>query len=71
MVKKSISLPVAIVGRTSGPIRWTTAGERSLTDFGGRPGTLGTFGLATDGDYLYFTWQNDVGDLWVMDVVDE
>ena len=43
--------------------------ERAMTDFTGRPGTIGNFGLATDGNYLYFNWQEDVGDLWVMDVV--
>ncbi len=26
---------------------------------------------ATDGSYLYFTWQDDLGDIWVMDVVQE
>ena len=44
--------------------------ERPVTDFTGRPGTLGVFGLATDGSYLYFTWDEDIGDLWVMDVVE-
>jgi hypothetical protein len=24
--------------------------------------------LATDGEYLYFTWEEDFGDIWVMDV---
>ena len=40
---------------------------RQLTNLSGRPGGLGIF--ATDGDYLYFTWNEDVGDIWVMDVV--
>ena len=44
---------------------------RVNTDFTGRPGRPGGFALATDGDYLYFTLENDVGDLWVMDVVGE
>ncbi len=43
--------------------------ERALTDFTRRRGELGTYALATDGDYLYFTWQDDLGDIWVMDVV--
>ena len=43
--------------------------ERPLTDFTGRRGNLGTYALATDGDYLYFAWQDDLGDIWVMDVV--
>jgi len=25
--------------------------------------------LSTDGAYLYFTWEQDLGDIWVMDVV--
>ena len=43
--------------------------ERPLTDFTGRRGDFGTYALATDGDYLYFTWQDDLGDIWVMVVV--
>ncbi len=35
----------------------------------GRVGQLGLYALATDGIYVYFTWRQDVGDLWVMDVV--
>jgi hypothetical protein len=27
--------------------------------------------LATDGKYLHFTWREDAGDIWVMDVVYE
>ena len=44
--------------------------ERAVTDFHGRPGTIGGFGLATDGSSLYFTWDDNIGDLWVMDVVE-
>ena len=40
-----------------------------MTDFEGKRGDLGSWALATDGDYLYFTWQEDIGDIWVMDVV--
>ncbi len=41
--------------------------DRQLTDFAGRSGYLG--GLNdTDGEFLYFTWNEDHGDLWVMDV---
>jgi Tol biopolymer transport system component len=43
-------------------------GERPVTNLTGRRGMLGPTALATDGDYLYFTWDEDVGDLWVMDV---
>ncbi|HLE72465.1 MAG TPA: hypothetical protein VJH87_22495, partial [Vicinamibacteria bacterium] len=41
--------------------------EYRLTDFFGRRGRL-SFYLATDGEYLYFHWDEDVADLWVMDV---
>ena len=43
--------------------------ERALTDLEGRRGQLGSRGLATDGHYLYFRWDEDLGDIWVMDVV--
>ena len=43
--------------------------ERRLTDLRGKRGMLGVYALATDGQYLYFTWQDDPGDIWVMDVV--
>jgi len=46
------------------------SGERAITDFAGRRGTAGANALATDGAYLYFTWEEDEGDLWVMDVRD-
>lgn len=42
--------------------------ERPITNFSGKPGNLGAHGLATDGNYLYFTWEEDLGDIWVMDV---
>jgi len=41
--------------------------EYRLTDLFGRRGRL-SFNLATDGEYLYFHWDEDVADLWVMDV---
>ena len=44
--------------------------EYPVADLSGRRGTLG-FSLATDGQYLYFNWAHDVGDIWVMDVVRE
>ena len=45
--------------------------EYPVTDFSGRHGSLGFsfFSLATDGEYLYFNWEEDLGDIWVMDVV--
>jgi len=60
-------------GAERGPNIWAVSlkdgAERAMTDFTGRPGSIGSFGLATDGVYLYFTWHEDVGDSWVMDVV--
>ena len=41
------------------------ATERQLTDFAGRPGRLESLN-DTDGEFLYFTWREDRGDLWVM-----
>jgi TolB protein len=43
--------------------------ERPMTDLSARPGRLGAIALATDGRFLYFTWEEDLGDIWVMDVV--
>jgi Tol biopolymer transport system component len=45
------------------------AGGRAVTDLRGRRGMPGPNALATDGRYLYFAWDEDLGDLWVMDVV--
>lgn len=39
-----------------------------LTNLEGRRGNIG-YVIATDGRYLYFTWREDDGDIWVMDVV--
>jgi Tol biopolymer transport system component len=44
--------------------------ERRLTDFAGRPGHLGAIHDA-DGEFLYFTWNEDDGDVWVMAVDEE
>ena len=43
--------------------------ERLVVDLSGKPGAEGRYALATDGDYLYFTWEERLGDIWVMDVV--
>ena len=59
----------------NGPDLWALSlddgTEVPLTDFAGRPGELGGLTLDTDGEYLYFTWQEDLGDIWVMDVVED
>ena len=44
--------------------------ERVVADLSGRPGGFSET-LATDGTYLYFAWQEDLGDIWVMEVVTE
>ena len=44
-----------------------TQTEHQLTDFVGKPGFLLSLD-DIDGEYLYFTWREDRGDLWVMDV---
>ena len=43
--------------------------ERPLTDLAGKRGGLGPDGLATNGEYIHFRWKDDIGDIWVMDVV--
>jgi Tol biopolymer transport system component len=43
-------------------------GERAVAEFAGVRGRLGREALATDGRHLYFVWEQDLGDLWVMEV---
>ena len=40
-----------------------------MTDLERKGGNLGTYGLAVTDTHLYFTWEEDRGDIWVMDVV--
>ena len=42
--------------------------ERTIADFSGKRGVL-SLGFTTDDQYLYFGWDEDLGDIWVMDVV--
>jgi len=42
--------------------------ERQVLDLKSRPGMLHPNTLATDGKRLFFTWEEYVGDIWVMDV---
>jgi Tol biopolymer transport system component len=42
--------------------------ERPVTAFSGRRGVLGGTGLAVDTRYLYFTWEERRGDIWVADL---
>lgn len=43
--------------------------ERRLTNFRGKLGELGYLALASDGETLYFTWEQNSGDIWVADIV--
>ena len=43
--------------------------ERKLTELSGRRGNVIGVSTDTDGRHFYFSWQEDLGDIWVMDVV--
>lgn len=43
--------------------------EWPVTALAGRPGHMGSVGLAVDEEYVYFTWQEPRGDIWVADLV--
>jgi TolB protein len=45
--------------------------EFPLTDLKGRRGILSQTTLSTDGKYLYFTWRDDLGDVWTMDLLQD
>jgi len=42
-----------------------------MAELSGRRGRLMSGALAVDGRYLYFAWEELIGDLWVMDVVED
>lgn len=46
----------------------TTGSERAVTDLTGRPGNLGSYVLATDDTFVYFTWEQNFGDLFISDL---
>jgi Tol biopolymer transport system component len=50
-------------------IRVSDGRERRVTRFVQRNGRPGELALAATKTHLYFTWRNDVGDIWVMDAV--
>jgi TolB protein len=52
---------VTLAGRT----------ERAVADLSGSPGTRGPYALATGGNHLYFTWEETLGDIWIMDIAAE
>ena len=39
-----------------------------MTDLTERRDAPGSEAFATDSQYLYFTWEEDIGDIWVRDV---
>ncbi|MCG8607533.1 hypothetical protein MJD09_21440, partial [bacterium] len=41
---------------------------RRLADLAGRYGSFGAGTIVANGEYLYFTWSEPTGDIWVMDV---
>jgi len=41
--------------------------EEPVTRLTGKRGVLGA-NIANDGKYLYFTWREDVSDIWMMEV---
>ena len=43
--------------------------ERRMTDLVGKRGLMSALSLTTDDRYLYFSWGEEIGDIWVMDVV--
>ncbi len=43
--------------------------EQPVTAFSGRRGALGILGLDVDEEFIYFTWEESRGDLWVADIV--
>jgi eukaryotic-like serine/threonine-protein kinase len=43
--------------------------ERPITALTGRRGRIGSWGLATDGRFVYFVWVEGRGDIWVADLI--
>ena len=50
-------------------VRVVDGAKHVITDLAGRRGSMGWNGIAVDNEFAYFTWQDDLGDVWVMDVV--
>ena len=48
-----------------------TGDERPVTDLIGRRGTLNTQPASVHEERIYFTWRDDVGDIWLMDIAEE
>jgi Tol biopolymer transport system component len=45
--------------------------ERPVTNLMGKRGTVGVMQPSTDGKFLYFPWQDDLADIWVMDIASQ
>ena len=43
--------------------------ERVVAELDGKSGALGIYGLSVGSEHIYFLWEEDFGDIWVMDVV--
>jgi eukaryotic-like serine/threonine-protein kinase len=43
--------------------------RRPVTALSGKRGQIGGPGLATDGKFLYFSWEEPLGDIWVADII--
>jgi len=56
-------------GRNFWAVRVADGEEQQLTALKGKRGIVNYFAFATDGQYLYFIWEEVLGDIWVMDVV--
>jgi Tol biopolymer transport system component len=62
------TLYFAAFGRVIWARSMETGVETRAAEFEGRPGLLEPSDIDSDGTYLYFTWVEDEGDIWVMDV---
>ena len=40
-----------------------------MTELVGRQGRVSETCVATNGQFLFFAWREDSGDIWVMDIV--
>jgi serine/threonine protein kinase/Tol biopolymer transport system component len=41
--------------------------ERTLVDLSGRRGSLNVYGTPSDGKFVYFIWEENLGDIWTME----
>jgi len=46
-----------------------TGANRLLVDLSGRRGSLNIYGTPSDGKFVYFIWEENLGDIWTMDVL--